>query len=335
MRIKRIITLSAIALITALAATFVTVSADSWSTNFEAFHLGSVNGQSGWSVSNPAFDQSVVANTYGYASFGDQSFRISDFYTSFSFGDQTFTKSLGNEAGEADALNDGYSGGVRQSHFEAKFDLASTMAALQPGMHVSVSPDRGDGARMSYLRFEDHSASDVYTSDTADATHPAGSHYTEGIHVYFDDVTDPGHVVDGESFNETDIATISRAPHTIKFVMDFVNGPDNDLVKIYIDGFLKITGTSWEDYYRFDHESNPTLAVHSRTVDSLLIRESGANDPNNLGMGFLFDDFNLLSSNAPANADGCKNGGWQNRTRNDGSTFKNQGDCIQYVNTGK
>jgi hypothetical protein len=31
----------------------------------------------------------------------------------------------------------------------------------------------------------------------------------------------------------------------------------------------------------------------------------------------------------------CKNGGWMTRIRADGSTFKNQGDCMQYVNTGK
>ena len=31
----------------------------------------------------------------------------------------------------------------------------------------------------------------------------------------------------------------------------------------------------------------------------------------------------------------CKNGGFKLVTRADGSTFKNQGDCIQYVNTGK
>ena len=37
-----------------------------------------------------------------------------------------------------------------------------------------------------------------------------------------------------------------------------------------------------------------------------------------------------------ANAkDKCKNGGWENMTRTDGTSFKNQGDCIQYVNTGK
>ena len=31
----------------------------------------------------------------------------------------------------------------------------------------------------------------------------------------------------------------------------------------------------------------------------------------------------------------CKNGGYNNVKRADGSSFKNQGDCIQYVNTGK
>src|SRR5574340_78625 len=33
--------------------------------------------------------------------------------------------------------------------------------------------------------------------------------------------------------------------------------------------------------------------------------------------------------------DQCKDGGWQSARRADESPFKNQGDCIQYVNTGK
>ncbi len=33
--------------------------------------------------------------------------------------------------------------------------------------------------------------------------------------------------------------------------------------------------------------------------------------------------------------DACKSGGWASLYRADGTTFKNQGDCIQYVNTGK
>jgi hypothetical protein len=36
----------------------------------------------------------------------------------------------------------------------------------------------------------------------------------------------------------------------------------------------------------------------------------------------------------PTNANQCKNGGWQTYRRADGTTFRNQGDCIQYVNNG-
>lgn len=33
--------------------------------------------------------------------------------------------------------------------------------------------------------------------------------------------------------------------------------------------------------------------------------------------------------------DACKNGGWQNVRRADGSTFRNQGDCVSYTGNGK
>ena len=36
-----------------------------------------------------------------------------------------------------------------------------------------------------------------------------------------------------------------------------------------------------------------------------------------------------------ADKDTCKNDGWEWVFRKDGGAFKNQGDCIQYVNTGK
>src|SRR5690606_27872604 len=43
----------------------------------------------------------------------------------------------------------------------------------------------------------------------------------------------------------------------------------------------------------------------------------------------------VLLANAPQGKDACKKGGWSGLERADGSSFKNQGDCIQYVNTGK
>jgi hypothetical protein len=47
------------------------------------------------------------------------------------------------------------------------------------------------------------------------------------------------------------------------------------------------------------------------------------------------DNASLLSINTAGNVAACKNDGWKQFTREDGSLFKNQGDCIQYVNTGK
>ena len=37
----------------------------------------------------------------------------------------------------------------------------------------------------------------------------------------------------------------------------------------------------------------------------------------------------------PATKDDCKDSGWQNLVEADGSSFKNQGSCVSYVNTGK
>jgi hypothetical protein len=42
-----------------------------------------------------------------------------------------------------------------------------------------------------------------------------------------------------------------------------------------------------------------------------------------------------FGGNVPTTANQCKNGGWMTSVRADGTTFKNQGDCMQYVNIGK
>lgn len=237
----------------------ITVSCDT-NSSFDSFVPGSVNGQGGWSSTGP-FDQAVTTNNR-YSTFGCQTLRISNAVTSGSFGDQTFSYSIPNEAGETTAQNGGKSGGIRQTHFEASFDLGVATSSYQPGLSMSVSPDRGDGARMSYLRFEDQA---------------------DGTHVFFDDYF-------AGDFRETEIATLNRtAPHNIKFVMDFVDGTANDVVEIYIDGVSKIVGTSWEDYFRVE-EGNPT-----RTVDSLLFRVGGTAVPAHAGKGFFVDNVSITT----------------------------------------
>src|SRR5689334_21514069 len=149
-------------------------SADSLVINFETsqgYHTGSIDHQPGpppptsWGGQyppgipiNPAIDQAVVAFWSGRpASFGNQSWRISNFYTSGTFGDMPFSPSLTDEAGETNAQNGGFSGGSRKNHFEAQWSFTSADPFGPEGdSYVSTSPDRGDGARMSYIRLEDH-----------------------------------------------------------------------------------------------------------------------------------------------------------------------------------
>jgi hypothetical protein len=45
-------------------------------------------------------------------------------------------------------------------------------------------------------------------------------------------------------------------------------------------------------------------------------------------------DGHVYTYDGPQSRDDCKDGGWEELTRDDGSSFKNQGDCIQYANTG-
>lgn len=276
------------------------------------YSIGTVNGQDGWMKTGP-FDVEV-GSSLGTPGFGAQSLRISNAITSGSFGDQTFSPSTANEAGETASVSGGYSGGTRQNHFEAQFDIASTMSGVQPGLFMSVSPDRGDGARMSYLSFADGPG---------------------GIDVTFYDVANPGPLGTVASFNPTDLGLISRDPHTIKFVIDFVDGPANDVVKIYIDGALVHTGTTWEDYYRFDPEQNGGGNLVP-TTDSLIFRVSGTAAPATLGNGYLVDNVSLMTGTpAPVALTGaqCKNSGWMNVTDDQGKNFKNQGDCVSFIAT--
>ena len=227
------------------------------------YTMGDINGQNGW-MKTGAYDVGVAnvgtfpaAGGYG---FGTQALRISDSVTSGSFGDQTFSPGLLSPAGES-----------AMRIFDSSFSIGTTTADQQVGLHTSVSPDDGNGARMSYLRFEDHA---------------------DGVHVYFDDVFNPGPLGTVSDFNETAIARLNRTTaHSVRFAIKFNPGSANDVVKIYVDGLLVHTGTTWEDYYRYDPEATGTVP----TTSKMLFRESGDAHPDNAGNGFLVDGLSLNS----------------------------------------
>ncbi len=280
--------------------------ADSLTINFETYAVGTVNGQDGWSSTGAAgsgcavYDHAIVSNSGAPASFGTKSLRMSNAVTSGCFSDQTFSKSLANEAGETSAQNGGMSGGTRQNYFEAQWDFASTVpGAEQPGLSVVASPDRGDGARMSWVQMRDTSAGlEINFNDYQRSNDPTCSNTIGG-------------------FVQTTIATgLDRTlPHKIKITMAFADGSANDLVRVYVDGALMHTGTSWEDYYR-DCEPNST----TRTVDSLLFRTGGTAAPATAGKGFLIDNITLLSGAAPQCTTVCYVNGTTGNDADSGAT---------------
>jgi hypothetical protein len=244
----------------------VPAMADTSTSTFEppAYSIGSIAGQNGWLPGvNPSYDQAVVSTTGTGApnAFGQQSLRMSDNVTSGSFGDWVFSPAVANEAGE-------HSNHLR---FTAEFSfLALTIPA---GAHISISPDNGQGARMSYVRLE----SDGH-----------------GVHAMFEDVVGSNNPA---SFVESDVVTLDASvAHTVKFDMQFVDGASNDVVKLYIDGSLVKTGTSWENYYRYDSEAAGSGNVVPNASRVIMQARGTATDYSGTlpaKRGFLFDNVSL------------------------------------------
>jgi len=252
---------------------YITFLRDKASVNFEppTYLTGVINNVDGWKATGSAgsgcaiYDEGVAAS--GYSKFGQQSFRISNAVTSGCFGDQAFAKPIAGSVGETGATADVFPVGVKRKNFLMQFDIRSAVPnAQQPGLFISVSPDRGDGSRMSYLGF----------SDTAN-----------GLEVIFYDVegkTNPANFV-----SEVIATGLDRSKaHRIRLTLQVNDGPSNDVVKVYINCNLVKVGTSWENYYRYDTESHAEQSV--RIVKTVLFRSGGTAAPGTSGNGFFFDN---------------------------------------------
>jgi hypothetical protein len=286
------------------------------------YYVGPIHLQDDWTSSGAAgsgcgvlLDHEVVSNeaqtSYQYTSFGNQSLRLSNAYTTGCFGDQTFSKRISGGTGESDAEGAEWENppGPTKNHFEAQWDFASTVPnAEQPNLSVVASPDRGDGSRMSWVEMADtRNGLDINFYDVRGKSNPSN-------------FIGPKKVASGLD---------RTVPHSIKITMDFVEGPSNDVVKVYVDGVLDLTGTSWENYYRYDSEAT-AHGGKTPIVNRILFRTGGAAAIDNLGKGFLIDNFSMKSAQGPTSANQCRNGAWQAY-----DWFNNQGDCMQAVNTGK
>lgn len=274
-----------VALVSLLAVpTFA--GADTVTSSIEAprYSTGTIDNVHDWESTGAAggyldhfvTDLSAIGPTYPYSysnAFGSRALRISNGQISGGFGNQTFSPSTPNEAGESTAESLGKSGGERQDMFQASFTIASAKPGVyQPGLYLGVSPDRGDGARMGLMRF----------IDTPGGTTVNWSDYTAGDPAF---VTHPVTTLD------------DSVPHRVTIKINFFEGPSNDVVTLKIDG-VDVTPPggikTWEDYSR-QYGEPPT-------VDSLLFRTAvdGGNPVDTaalMGYGYLIDN---VASSTPA-----------------------------------
>ena len=255
--------------------------ADTVTTDFESFQVCSppqpvfaatctVDGQDGWKSGLPGeigpslpigYDQQVVANSGAPSAFGAKSLRISNAYNTApptqtpEYHSQTYSTPTAGPAGES----------LANTEYTAQFSFISTKPnEQQPDLHMDVSPDNGEGGRMSYIGLTDTPG---------------------GTRINFYDVPEP----DG-AFKQYFLGTLTRnAPHTITFWIKLNPGRDDDRVAIFIDGAgVGRCFTTWENSY-------PQPVPIS---DRLLFRSTGAQEIQNLvGDGYLFDNVTTTTAN--------------------------------------
>jgi uncharacterized repeat protein (TIGR01451 family) len=258
--------------------------ADTVTTTFEptTFTTGTVNGQDGWHSamrlpddpppSVPAlprgYDQDVVPSG-GVTGFGAQSLRHSNAFSEntgeFEF--QTYSRSNAVNAGD----------GLPNTEFVGEFQFTSTSPELQDRLKMSISPDDGHGGRMSY----------VGLTDTDEGIQATIFHTPE---------------VDGNFVGYPAGVYSRNAVHTVRFLLQLVPGPDNDIVHIVIDGVdignsLGVCLTTWENFYRFQKQPVPvtnSLQFRSANVGG----NPGLVIENLVGHGYLFD--NVITDTTPA-----------------------------------
>ena len=295
---------SMIALVSVIAAILLAAGAAqalAGVTDFEGFTTGvSVNGQGGWTVEDqwgydmyeggwgPNLDEQIVNDGPG-----NKVWRISNAYAYNAYSSQPFSPTAPLVAGETgSSLWNDY--GPDHTHpyspphpgataetawLYGAFDFRSATGGAQSGLTLTVSPSaKQSTVRMSYLKLSDPGSGgfDVIFYETGPVSNPWAPNTVT--------------VASGLAYDEW---------HTVEMLIQLMDGLQtvggeqygNDVVKVYVDGNLVHTGSTWESYYAGTPEG-PRL----QAVDSMLFRVAAAQD-NTLGNGFYFD--NVEVSNVP------------------------------------
>jgi len=270
---RHFIPAAAVALLAAAAQTHAAPVVTS-NTVFDGFSNGSVNGQGGWAVSNPAFNQSVV-DLGG----GNKALRISNTVTSGSFSDQLFAPRPGGvpadtvsnpSNGNAGFFAGESSTGAGYNRFISSFDFRSVLGTADPGARITISPDNGNGGRQGFVALESTAAGVTVSTFSVDAG--------------------------GGFVAEPTLATVAFGQwNTLRYEIDFFDGASNDVARIFLNGSLVSTINSWENFYVASQAAIHPLGV---PVQTLLFRLSGS--AATAAQGFYIDNVTIALDNRGA-----------------------------------
>jgi uncharacterized repeat protein (TIGR01451 family) len=260
--------------IVGLLATFVLLPcgvarAATNTSDFEspAYTQGPLGVQQGWR--SPAISDEAVVPSGGIPTFGQQSWRLSNFEGNEAFtGTQNYSPPVSPAAGRLSP----------NTVFIAKFSVYDP--AYQPGLDVTVSPDSGEGSRMQWVDLQDTPDGIVVTGSWSFLL-PGGDDY---------------------DWSNDDLGTLSHGvPHTIEWRIKLNPGPNNDQVQILVDGqdSGECFGT-WENYYRLDPGQFIPNGNIPPAINSLQFRTSQQGPATLQGHGYLFDNVSVTTGTGPS-----------------------------------
>lgn len=250
------------------AAPVTTVTSD-----FSGFTAGSVNGQGGWGVSNPAFDQEVV--NIGGAN--GNVLRLSNKVTAGSFGDQPFAPRPGGTAMTAanptNSAPQFFAGetstGAAFNRYIGSFDFRSVATGnTDLGARITMSPDNGQGGRQGFIQLANTAAGVAVTTFDLNAV--------------------------GGFVGPATLATVAFASwNTLRYEIDFFDGAFNDVANIFLNNTLVSTINSWESFYSV---LQPVQHPNGVPVQTWLFRLSSVPAVPN-AQGFYIDNVSVQLDN--------------------------------------
>lgn len=172
----------------------------------------------------------------------------------------------------------------------------------------------------------------LYESQTADV-----DSWGSGAYAYFGHIGSNLRIGPSDGFGPggelnqvgTNVAGVfSALPHTVDFTLTV--DPGTQKVTVRYDGI------DYTDDYGETEDAGVADAYPGTEFESgAIIGVDIFDTPTDVTYRLDFVSGCSIAAAEPTDRSQCKKGGWQDLARADESTFKNQGDCIQYVNTGK